>query len=211
MTRARVRRLNGLAAVLSAALTGAFGVPQASAQTQTQPPLPVATAATVTTPVRLDGVLDDAAWAQAQPIKGMLQVEPVQGAAPSEDTEVRVVYTPTTCTSGSSVATGRRPASSRHNSGATRTSDVDDQVVIVIDPFSDQRNGFFFAVNPAGARRDGQISNNSQEMSTEWDGIWDAPGAEDPGGLGRRDRHPVQDPALQARADDVGPEHRAAD
>ena len=90
MARARVRRSNGLAAVLSVTLIGAFGVPRVSAQTQT--PLPVATAAKVTTPVRLDGVLDDAAWAQALPIKGMLQVEPVHGAAPSEDTEVRVVY-----------------------------------------------------------------------------------------------------------------------
>ena len=50
---------------------------------------------------------------------------------------------------------------------------MDDQVVIVIDPFFDQRNGFFFAVNPAGARSDGQISNNSQEMSRDWDGIWE--------------------------------------
>ena len=29
-------------------------------------------------------------------------------------------------------------------------------------------------MNPAGARVDGQISNNSEHFSTDWDGIWDA-------------------------------------
>jgi hypothetical protein len=180
MTRARVRRSNGLAAVLSVTLIGAFGVPRVSAQTQT--PLPVATAANVTTPVRLDGVLDDAAWAQALPIKGMRQVEPVQGAAPSEDTEVRVVYDANNLYFGI-ICRDRTPSGIVSTQlGRDSELDVDDQVVIVIDPFSDQRNGFFFAVNPAGARRDGQISNNSQEMSTEWDGIWDARARKTPEG-----------------------------
>ena len=52
--------------------------------------------------------------------------------------------------------------------------DVDDRVTIVLDTFFDQRNGFFFSVNPAGARADGQILNNEPAPSLEWDGIWDA-------------------------------------
>ena len=36
----------------------------------------------------------------------------------------------------------------------------------------DAGNGFFFVVNPAGARADGQISNNAEQLSFEWDGIW---------------------------------------
>jgi uncharacterized protein DUF5916 len=52
--------------------------------------------------------------------------------------------------------------------------DVDDRVTIVLDPFFDHRNGFFFQVNPSGARSDGQISNNAQSLSRDWDGIWDA-------------------------------------
>jgi hypothetical protein len=47
-------------------------------------------------------------------------------------------------------------------------------VTIVLDPFFDHRNGFFFQVNPAGARSDGQISNNAQSLTRDWDGIWDA-------------------------------------
>jgi len=38
---------------------------------------------------------------------------------------------------------------------------VDDRITVVLDPFFDHRNGFFFQVNPAGARADGQVSNVS--------------------------------------------------
>ncbi len=172
MTRTEMRWRPGLAATCLAVALATASAPGAFAQTQL--PLPTATATKVTTPVRVDGVLDEDAWAQAVPIKGLLQVEPTQGAAPSEDTEVRVVYDADNLYFGI-LCRDRTPSGIVSTQlGRDAELDVDDQVVIVIDPFSDQRNGFFFAVNPAGARRDGQISNNSQEMSTEWDGIWDA-------------------------------------
>jgi len=46
--------------------------------------------------------------------------------------------------------------------------------MIVLDPFFDHRNGFFFQVNPAGARADRQVSNNAERLSQDWDGIWNA-------------------------------------
>ena len=163
-----------LVAVLSAAIAGTLAAPAASAQAQAQLTVPTATAMKVASPVKLDGVLDDEAWTQAAPIAGLVQVEPVQGATPSEDTEVRVVFDADNLYFGITCR-DRTPAGIVSTQlGRDAELDVDDQVVIVIDPFFDQRNGFFFAVNPAGARRDGQISNNSQSMSTEWDGIWDA-------------------------------------
>ena len=52
--------------------------------------------------------------------------------------------------------------------------DVDDRLTIVMDPFFDHRNGYFFQVNAAGARADGQVSNNAESLSRDWDGIWNA-------------------------------------
>jgi hypothetical protein len=173
MTRRRIRCLPRAWAVLSVLAVTAIAVPGARAQPETQSLQPAA-ALRVSTPIRLDGMLDEDAWAGARVITGLAQVEPVQGAAPSEETEVRVVfdaanlYVAITCrdrTPAAIVAT---------QLGRDSDLEVDDHVVIVIDPFLDQRNGFFFIVNPAGARTDGQISNNSRNMSTEWDGIWDA-------------------------------------
>ncbi len=124
--------------------------------------------------IRLDGRLDEAAWQRAVPIGPLTQVEPKEGETPTEATEVRVlcdseaIYFGILC----SDRTPRGVVATQLTRDAEL--DVDDYVAIVIDPFFDQRNGFFFMVNPAGARADGQISNNSQETSLDWDGIWNA-------------------------------------
>ena len=47
-----------------------------------------------------------------------------------------------------------------------------DGVSIIIDSPHDQRSGFVFRFNPAGARRDGQVSNDHRN-NVDWDGVWD--------------------------------------
>ncbi|MBE3071507.1 MAG: carbohydrate binding family 9 domain-containing protein, partial [Acidobacteria bacterium] len=95
-------------------------------------------------------------------------------AAATEATDVRVLFTADVLYFGI-VCHDRTPAAIVATQ-LTRDADleVDDGILVVIDPFFDQRNGFFFEVNPAGARSDGQVSNNAEETSREWDGIWDA-------------------------------------
>ena len=61
-----------------------------------------------------------------------------------------------------------------HEDGPRRRDRGDDHVMVVLDTFADRRNGFFFAVNPRGARAEGQIANNSESLNFDWDGIWDA-------------------------------------
>jgi hypothetical protein len=46
-------------------------------------------------------------------------------------------------------------------------------VQVLIDSLHDRRSGFTFVVNPAGARRDTQVSNNTN-FNLDWDGVWDA-------------------------------------
>jgi hypothetical protein len=124
--------------------------------------------------IRIDGKLDEAAWKSAAPIGDLTQVLPKQGETPSERTDVRVLvdneslYFGITCydqTPSAIIATQ-----------LTRDADldVDDNISVVLDPFFDHRNGFFFEVNPAGARADGQISNSAEFVSLDWDGIWNA-------------------------------------
>src|SRR4029077_8121264 len=47
-----------------------------------------------------------------------------------------------------------------------------DQLKIMIDSYHDRRNGFEFAVNPAGVKRDYAIYNDTQEDDA-WDAVWD--------------------------------------
>jgi hypothetical protein len=70
--------------------------------------------------------------------------------------------------------TDRRGRSSQPSLTQDANLDVDDRITIVLDPFFDHRNGVFFEVNPAGARSDGQVSNNSESLNRDWDGIWNS-------------------------------------
>jgi hypothetical protein len=135
---------------------------------------PRAVATSTTESIHVDGLLDEPAWARAVPIGPLLQRDPDEGAAPSEETEVRVLIDADNLYFG--VTCRDRTPSAIVSTQLARDADldVDDRILIVIDPFFDHRNGFFFAVNPAGARADGQISNNSERLSLEWDGIWNA-------------------------------------
>ena len=134
----------------------------------------VATARRATAAIRLDGRLTELDWENAAPIGSLTQREPVEGGAPTEPTDVRVlfdddfIYVGIVCHE----AHPHRIISTQLTRDANL--DVDDRVTIVLDPFFDHRNGFFFEVNPSGARSDGQISNNAQSLSRDWDGIWDA-------------------------------------
>ena len=135
---------------------------------------PIAVAREVMDAVRVDGVLDEPDWSRAPTIGPLVQSEPTQGVPASEDTEVRLLFDSETLYVGI-LCRDRTPSAIVATQLARDAElDVDDHVTIVLDTFFDQRNGFFFVVNPAGARADGQISNNARELELDWDGIWDA-------------------------------------
>ena len=151
------------------ALSGAH---VATAQTEYAGPRAIATRSAGA--IRVDGRLDEPAWQRASPIGRLVQREPVEGGMPSEETDVRIVYTDSALYIG--VVCRDRSPSEIVSTQLTRDAklDVDDRIMIVLDPFFDHRNGFFFQVNPAGARSDGQVSNNAERLSQDWDGIWNA-------------------------------------
>jgi len=122
----------------------------------------------------VDGRLDEPDWEAAPPIGPLTQREPAEGQPATEPTEVRVLFDERALYVG--VVCHEIHARGLISTQLTRDAnlDVDDQITVVLDPFLDHRNGFFFQVNPAGARSDGQISNNAQTLSRDWDGIWDA-------------------------------------
>lgn len=124
--------------------------------------------------IRLDGRLDDAAWATADSISDLLQIEPVQGGAPSGRTVVRVLV------SGDAIIVGVRaddPEPQRIVSFA-RERDAslanEDHIKIVLDTYRDGRSGYVFAVNPNGARYDALVAGQGESENANWDAVWDA-------------------------------------
>ncbi len=121
--------------------------------------------------IKVDGLLNDPAWLDMPTIGSLVQAEPDSGAAPTEQTEVRVgfdsdaLYIAVRCLDNQAddiLAT--------HMSRDARLFS-DDSVAILLDTFNDGRNAFFFQTNPLGALVDGRITENGRE-DTNWDGIW---------------------------------------
>src|SRR5260370_27739181 len=75
-------------------LLGQSGAPSQAPQRQVRAPksFRTAQASRVDRTPRLDGTLDDPLWLQATPISNFLQREPYEGQAPTETTEVRILY-----------------------------------------------------------------------------------------------------------------------
>jgi hypothetical protein len=63
------------------------------AQGRAQDALRIAQASRVDRAPRMDGTFDDTLWNQATPITNFLQREPYEGQTPTEQTEVRILYT----------------------------------------------------------------------------------------------------------------------
>jgi len=115
----------------------------------------------------IDGALRDVGWAQAIPATAFTQKFPGEAQAPSEPTELRVLfddsalYVAFNCIQTSSPVKGRL---------ARRDRQVEaDWVQVAID---DGVSTYEFSVNAAGVLSDG-VRFNDTDYSADWDGVWD--------------------------------------
>ncbi|MHC4220183.1 MAG: carbohydrate binding family 9 domain-containing protein, partial [Planctomycetota bacterium] len=123
------------------------------------------------TPPTIDGVLDEPMWGQAAVIDNLTQVEPLEGVAPTRQTEIRILFDDQLIYFGVRCFDPEPDRIVARQLGRDGSLDSDDRVELVIDPIFDRRSGFFFATNPVSARLDGLVVNNRQ-IDIEWDGIW---------------------------------------
>ena len=98
----------------------------------------------------VDGVLDDAAWAQAAAVDTFTQIEPAEGQPASERTEVRMIFTASTLYVGvqlfDSDPTKIVTTDSRRDSALSGQ----DSFQMIFDTYHDRQNGFIFGTNSLG-------------------------------------------------------------
>lgn len=168
--------MSRLAALASACLSAWLAVPSAGAQ----PPepstvggaaVPSAPVTRTTDAITLDGVLDEPAWRAAPTIGALTQRQPNEGVAPTDRTDVVLLYDDDHLYVGI-VAYDAEPQRVIGTQMARDASlSADDRVEILLDTFRDQRSAFYFATNPSGALVDGLVANG--ELNSDWDAIWD--------------------------------------
>jgi uncharacterized protein DUF5916/cellulose/xylan binding protein with CBM9 domain len=123
-------------------------------------------------PIRVDGVLDEAPWHDADAATDFVQQDPHTNEPVSEATEVRVLvdaeamYFGIICHDSDPHGVIARELR-RDNPLA-----ADDHFEIVLDTFHDHRNAFHFAINPLGTQYDALITDEGQDINAEWNERW---------------------------------------
>ncbi len=130
---------------------------------------------------RLDGRLDDPAWAQAEPITDFRQNLPQDGEPATERTEARIVY------DGDAIYVGvrmddRDAAGIRRGLGRRDSYLNADWVLVGFDSFHDHRTAFQFVVNASGVKADEMGVNDQGPHERSWDPVWDVAVAHDADG-----------------------------
>ncbi len=134
-----------------------------------------------TTNIDLDGRLTEEIWRTATPITDFTQQEPVEGGAPSEETEIRVVFDEDNLYIGA-IFYGDPANILAYQRQRDASLGTDDRFMWILDTFRDGRTGYFFEINPAGLMGDGILSGSGfgggggrgGGGGKAWDGIWEA-------------------------------------
>jgi hypothetical protein len=113
-----------------------------------------------TTPPKIDGVLDDAFWADAAVLDMFTQFEPREGAEPSEKTIAYIGYDRDNLYIGVR-AFDSNPKAVRACLTQRDKSMGDDEITVYLDTFNDKKRAFAFLVNPCGVQSDG-VYNETQ-------------------------------------------------
>ncbi|NPA44992.1 MAG: carbohydrate binding family 9 domain-containing protein [Chlorobi bacterium] len=121
--------------------------------------------------IKFDGVLNDTVWQTANKISNFTQRELNFGEPVSEKTEVALLYTKDAMYFGVWCYQNPKTINAK-NMSIDADLRNDDNFKIVISPFNDNRGGYFFAINPNGARTDILIAGN-EDGNADWNGVWD--------------------------------------
>jgi len=123
--------------------------------------------------ITIDGFLNEVVWNTLTPVSSFTQREPHEGAPVSEKTELRIFYDKDKIYFGI-VCYDRTPEKIVANVlKRDATLENSDYFEIILDTFHDHRNGFYFATNPLGTKRDVLLRDEGNSLNEDWNGIWE--------------------------------------
>jgi hypothetical protein len=131
--------------------------------------------------VRVDGVLDEAAWNAPATFELTYETRPAENTPSPVRTEVWITYDSSNLYAAFR-AHDPRPQDIRARYSDRDTAFNDDYVGIVLDTFNDQRRGFEFFVNALGVQMDLTQNEMTGNEDPSWDAIWDSAGRITAGG-----------------------------
>lgn len=131
-----------------------------------------------TSEISVDGLLNEEAWDDAVIIKLSYEWSPGDNVPPPVETECLVTFDKDNFYAAFRCHDPDPSKIRAHlmDRDATNTLIQDDHVLIMIDPFNDERRGFQFRVNPMGVQAEASFSETEGEEDFSWDAIWSSAG-----------------------------------
>lgn len=136
----------------------------------------------INSPIKIDGVLDEMAWNDAEVAKDFIDNTPNPGAQPLQKTEVRVLYDDVGVYVGAILHESAvdsilkqlciRDEGNQSFGGDPFSKTNTDWFGIGFDNYMDGINGVFFAVSAAGVQFDLKLSADGADKN--WDAVWDS-------------------------------------
>jgi hypothetical protein len=123
---------------------------------------------------KIDGVLDDSVWEQAEFTGDFIQRLPDIGAPATETTEVAIIYDDDNLIFGARLYDSEPDKIVHSEMRRDGPLLYEDLFEIVLDTYHDHRNAFNFVTNPAGARIDATLSEDGKIRNRVWNGVWNA-------------------------------------
>jgi len=120
--------------------------------------------------ITVDGRLQETAWTRASAATNFRQLNPKEGAEPSQRTAVRVVYGEDALYVGATLY-DEHPERIRARLTRRDQRNQADWFEVSIDSYYDQKTARTFAVNAAGVQRDGVVQGGGG-LDASWDGVW---------------------------------------
>lgn len=149
--------------------------PEAPVGEPAEEPAPDASSRVVpaTSPIVVDGRLDEPAWQAAAAVPVPWEWFPQDNAAAPVETVALVTFDAERLYVGFRVR-DPRPAEIRAHYADRDDAFADDWVGFGIDPFNDRRTAYLFRVNPLGVQMDARLSDVEGSQDWSWDAIWDS-------------------------------------
>ena len=126
--------------------------------------------------IEIDGEFNEEDWQNAKTITRLIQYEPAEGELISQPTEIRILYDAKEIYFGFTCFDddiSKMVANEMRRDGSGRDGlRENDHVSILLDTYNDRRNGFYFRVNPLGAKEDIALINSGESRNQAWDAIW---------------------------------------
>ncbi len=132
-----------------------------------------ASAISISSTIKIDGILDEPAWQTAAPAVDFIQRIPFNGRPATLKTEVRFLYDNTGLYIGAFMA-DPHPDSIPRQLGLRDVEDLNaDYFLVVLSPFNDGINGFGFKVWVSDVQTDFKLPGiDGEDKDLSWDAVW---------------------------------------